>query len=121
MTIRRKQIVCGARDCFGFGVDQWRKQRQVVFGFVDRNPGVVGRRPPEPATRARLGSRRQLVEARQITFRRAQRFQTVEGRHSWASLLDVNSRVGKINSRGSGSHRQFQGYALGFDTVGLSD
>src|SRR5207247_1632829 len=106
MLIRREQIISRARHRFGIRVDQWSKQGEVVLGFINRDARVIGRGPSEPPARARLRARYQLIEAWKITFRRAQRFKPVERRNSRTGLLDVDSRIRKMHSSGSGSHGQ---------------
>src|SRR6266567_5173495 len=106
MLIRREQIVSRARYRFGIRVDQWSKQGEVVLGLINRDARVVGRGPAEPPTRSRLGAQYKFVEAGKITFRRAQRFKPVERRHSRPGLLDIDTRVRKMHSSGSGSHGQ---------------
>src|SRR5882724_12308964 len=106
MLIRREQIVSRARHRFGIRVDQWSKQGEVVLGFINRDARVGGRGPAEPPARARLGAQYKFVEAGKITFRRSQCFKPVERRHARPSLLNVDPRIRKMNSFGSGSYSQ---------------
>src|SRR5690606_36860616 len=75
VDLRAEQVVRRALRRLLVDVDQWRQQREIVLGVVDRVGGRLGRGPAEPRWRRRGGALRELFETGQGSLRRAQRFQ----------------------------------------------
>ena len=95
MNVGAEQIVRSAGRGLRIGVDQFVEHRQIKFRVINRVGGIGRRRPRKTCSRLRRRATRELVEAGQAAFRRAQNFKRVERRHSRTALVEIDARIGK--------------------------
>jgi hypothetical protein len=117
MGVHREEVSSGADAPLLVEPQNRIEKRQIVLGLVDRVLGQARRRPPHSRVSDLLGSRGELIEARQTPFGSPNRLEGVERGHAGPALLEIDTWIRKDEAPRRSSDREPQGESLPQKTI----
>ena len=90
-----------------------------MLGIVNSFSGIRRRRPAEPSGGCRLRPSRQLGKVRKPALGGPDCLQSIEGRHAWPGLTEVETWIGEANPLFGRASRKCQGETLRVEPAGI--